>query len=192
MGPLFCSVRKRMFEQARAELRGAHPEFEPEFADDGFCGGTVDAVLASFRRERELAERYGLRFDLSKTTLYLLAGESFQGDVCAFEQMGIRIVRGRDIQMLQVPVSGTQDFYSRWNQEKMDAFEKEFEAVENLRHSHVAFHILQQCLSFSKLSYICRTTPRAIIEPLLSWYGDQIHLCFSRILGRAIMDRQWV
>ena len=114
----------------------------------------------------------------------------FRGDVRAFEQIGICIVRGRDIQMLQVPVS--EDFYSRWNQEKMDVFEKEFEAVENLRRSHVAFHILQQCLSFSKLSVICRTSPRAIMEPLLSWYGDRMRLCFARILGRALIYRQWV
>ena len=43
-------------------------EFEPEFADDGFCGGLFSMVWISFEQAK-----VGIRFDLSKATLYLLA-----------------------------------------------------------------------------------------------------------------------
>ena len=74
-----------MFLEARAASVRPPPAFAPEYADDIFSGGEVQDVLAAFQQEIALAAKYGLEFDFSKCTLYLLAGEGFRGDVSAFQ-----------------------------------------------------------------------------------------------------------
>ena len=74
MAPMFCLSRRRMFDLARAEYRRV-PEFEVEFADDAYSAGEVEDVLSACKAEIGLSERFGLHFDFSKYTLYLLAGE---------------------------------------------------------------------------------------------------------------------
>ena len=123
MGSLFCLARKRMYEEACGNARGSHACFDPEFADDGFCGGPVASVWAIFEQEIALAEKYGLHFDMGETTLYLLSGEAFHADLRPFQALGIRIVKGIDIQMLQVPISGREDFYAEWNRLKIAAID---------------------------------------------------------------------
>ena len=88
--------------------------FDPEFVDDGFCGGPISSVWVVFEQELALADKYELHFDLAKTTLYILAGDNFSGDLRPFEALGVRIVKGVDVQMLQVPVAGSHDFFSEW------------------------------------------------------------------------------
>ena len=191
MGPLFCLTRRRMWEEARANLQGPPTEFEPEFADDGFSGGTLLSVWASFEQERALAAKYGIRFDFAKTTLYLLAGEHFEGDLRPFRELGIRIVTGCDVRMLQVPVAGKPEHFATWQRDAQQELSKAFEAVEQLPHRHVAFHLLQQCFGFNKISYYCRSIPRSCIEPFLDWYALRMRESFSHILGSDVSDAQW-
>ena len=111
MGPLFCLARKRMYEEACANVRGAAECFDPEFADDGFCGGPISLVWAIFEQELALAGKYGLHFDLSKTKLHVLAGDDFQGDLRPFIALGINIIKGANVQMLQVPLIDSDSLY---------------------------------------------------------------------------------
>ena len=60
MMSLFCLARKRILEEAQANIGSTIP-FAPEYADDGFSGGAVDEVLKLFQEELRLAEEYGLR-----------------------------------------------------------------------------------------------------------------------------------
>ena len=48
MMALFCLARKRMAEEARVAAGMARPEFEPEYADDGFSEGDAAIVLRVF------------------------------------------------------------------------------------------------------------------------------------------------
>ena len=85
MMSLFCLARKRLHEEAQANIGNTIP-FAPEYADDGFNGGAVDEVLKLFQEELRLAEEYGLRYDLN-----LVAGDDFRGDVSAFQALGVRV-----------------------------------------------------------------------------------------------------
>ena len=89
-----------MWEEARTKFEGPPPKFEPEHTDDGFSGGTLSSIWTSFEQERMLADKFGIHFDFSKITLYLLAGESFHGDLRPFRELGVRIVSGCDIRIL--------------------------------------------------------------------------------------------
>ena len=180
-----------MWQTARERLIGAAPEFEPEFADDGFCGGPLSTVWASFEQERLLASKFGIRFHLSKTTLYLLAGERFEGDLRPFRDLGVRIVHGWDVRILQVPISGTSRFMKEFCQDMQQDLEKAFEAVETLPHRHVGFHLLQKCFGIGKISYGCRTVPRVHIQSLLKWYSDRMRRSFSYLLGQDVDDQCW-
>ena len=73
---LFCLVRRRHAEEARVAA-GSSPPFEPEYADDSFSGGRVQDDFRCFREDIKFAEKYGLSYDLSQRTLYVLAGMSF-------------------------------------------------------------------------------------------------------------------
>ena len=70
-----------MYEEACANVRGAAERFNPEFADEGFCGDPISLVWAIFEQELALAKKYGLHFDLNKTILYILAEDDFHGDL---------------------------------------------------------------------------------------------------------------
>ncbi|CAE7250211.1 unnamed protein product, partial [Symbiodinium natans] len=192
MGEPSRSTRKRMYEEAYGNAGGSHACFDPEFADDGFCGGPVASVWAIFEQEIALAEKYGLHFDMGKTTLYLLSGEAFHADLRPFQALGIRIVKGIDIQMLQVPISGREDFYAEWNRLKIAAIDEAVTAIEQLPHKHVALHLLQKCMSFPKLSYCSRTISRSHLQPLLEAHSERIRVALQYLLGRQLTDRQWI
>ena len=150
MGPMFCLTRRRMFEAARNQTSRPAPEFEVEFA---YSGGKVSDVLATFKAEIALAETFRLKFDYSKCTLHLLAGEQFRGDVSEFQALGIRIVTGCDLAVLKTPVAGTSDFLACFMKDKQRELQEIAAAVQQLPRKHVAFHILQQSLSFGRVQY---------------------------------------
>ena len=109
MGPLFCLMRARMSTQAQ-QLAGAAPAFSPEFADDSYCGGRWDAMLAVFKQEIELAQAYGLQFDMRKCRLHIPAGDAFEGDASEFARLGVTVSWGADVEMLRAPVAGSAAF----------------------------------------------------------------------------------
>ena len=79
---------------------------QPEYADDGFCRGRAQDVLRYFRGEIRLGEKFGLKYDLSQCTVYLLSGYGFRGDISGFQELGVQIRTGCDVQILKIPVSG--------------------------------------------------------------------------------------
>ena len=68
MMALFCLARKRHAEEA-ATATGITLPFQPEYADDGFCGGRVQDVIRYFREEIRLVAKFGLKYDLSQCTI---------------------------------------------------------------------------------------------------------------------------
>ena len=80
---LFYLARKQYVEEA-ATTTGITLPFQPEYADDGFCGGRVQDIIRYFREEIRLAEKFGLKYDLSQYTVYLLSGDQFRGDISGF------------------------------------------------------------------------------------------------------------
>ena len=59
MMALFYLARKRHAEEA-AIATGITLPFQPEYADDGFCGGRVQDGIRYFREEIRLAEKIWL------------------------------------------------------------------------------------------------------------------------------------
>ena len=57
-----------------------------------------------------MAEKFGLKYDFSQYTVYLLSGNDFRGDISGFQELGVQIWTGCDVQMLKIPVSGQQIF----------------------------------------------------------------------------------
>ena len=105
MTALFCLVRKRHAEEVVAAT-GIILPFQPEYADDGFCGGRIQDVDRYFGEESRLAAKFGLKYDLSQCTDYLLSGDHFRGDLSGFQELGIQIRTDCDIQILKAPISG--------------------------------------------------------------------------------------
>ena len=123
-------------EAQRANSRPI-PEFRPAFADDKFSGGPTLDVWEQFRQEIRLAEKYGLKVDPSKCTLYLLAGEAFRGDVSRFQALGVKVVIGANILMLKTPISQDADFLHSFQESKRAELECVFEALERFPRHHV-------------------------------------------------------
>ena len=87
MMSLCCLARKRLFEEAQANI-GKIISFASEYADDGFSGRAVDEIMKLFQEEFRLDEEYDLRDDLNNYILYLLAGDDYRGDISAFQALG--------------------------------------------------------------------------------------------------------
>ena len=191
MGPLFCLARKRMYEEACTNVRGAAECFDPEFADDSFCGGPISLVWAIFEQELALAGKYGPHFDLSKTKLRVLAGDDFQGDLRPFIALGINIIKGTNVQMLQVPLIDSDSLYDEWNRTKVGDLEQALAAIETLPHKHISLHLMKQCLNFPKLAYYARTIPRRHLAPVLEAHSSQLRATLQRLVAQELTDSQW-
>ena len=77
-------TRRRMHDESRAASSRPSPALDIEFADDAYSGGDVLDILASFKAEITPSNKYDLYHEISKCTLYLLAGEQFRGNVAEF------------------------------------------------------------------------------------------------------------
>ena len=102
---LFYLVYKRYAEEA-APATGITLPFQPEYADDGFCGGRIQDIIRYFREEIRLAEKFGMKYDLSQCTVCLLSGDQFRGDRSGFQELGVQMRTDNDIQMLKISKSG--------------------------------------------------------------------------------------
>ena len=94
-------IRKRYVEEI-ASTSGIILPFQAEYTDDGFCGGRIQDIIRYFREAIRLAEKFALKYDLSQYTIYLLSGDQFRGDISGFQELGIQIRTGNDIQMLKI------------------------------------------------------------------------------------------
>ena len=162
----------------------------------GICGRWLlwredSGCYPNFREEIRLAEKFGLKYDLSQCTVYLLSGDQFRGDVSGFQELGVQIRTGNDIQMLKTPVLGEQTFMNEFYDIRKEQFELSFRAVEELQNKHVAFHLLQQCMEFCQLQYLARTAPRQFLGPLLEWYDKRYRQSFETIIGRILPEQSW-
>ena len=192
MGPMFCLTRKRFSEQARANSGRPAPEFEVEFADDAYSGGDLRDVLAAFKAELHLAASFGLlHFDLSKCTLYLLAGEAFRGDISEFQALGVRVVIGADLVILKTPVHGTEEFFDFCLLGKERELRELADGISRVPKKHVAFHLLQQCLSYGKIQYWTRTAPRRFLYRLLELHSNLQRTCLEDVLATTLTEAQW-
>ena len=187
MGPLFCLTRARWVAEARTNCRRPLPEFEPEYTDDAFSGGDAADVLEAFHQELKLAEAYGIRFDLSKCTLYLLAGDGFRGDISGFQALGVRVVAGTDVVVLKAPVTGRDAFLEEFRQNKQLELERLYSCLEGLPQCDVALYLLRLIASFGRVQYLCRFAPRTFLQPLLDYCHDRIRNVIESILGESLM-----
>ena len=190
MMALFCLALKRYVEEA-ATATGITLPFQPEYADDGFYGGRVQDVIRYFREAIRLAEKIDLKYDLSQCTVYLLSGDQFRGDGSSFQELGVQIRTGNDIQMLKSPGSGQQIFMNEFYDIRKEEFELSFRAVEELQNKYVTFHLLQQYMGFCQLQYLARTAPRQFLGPLLEWHDKRYRQSFETIIGRILPEQSW-
>ena len=188
MMALFYLARKRNAEEA-ARASGITLPFQPEYADDDFCGGRIQDIIRIFGEEIRLAEKFDLKYDLSQCTIYLLSGDQFRGDVSGFQELGIQIRTANDIQMLKIPASGQPIFMNEFYDIRKEQFELSFRAVEELQNKHVAFHLLQQCMGYCQLQFLARTAPRQFLGPLLEWYDKRYRQSFETIIGRIFPEQ---
>ena len=105
----FFLARKRYAEEA-AVAAGISLPFQPEKADDGFCGGRVQNVVRYFREMIRVAAEFGLKYDLSQNTVYLLSSDNFSRDISGFQEVGIQIRTDCIMQMMKMPGSGRKTF----------------------------------------------------------------------------------
>ena len=66
------------------------------------------------------------------------------------------------------------------------------EAVTQLLHKHVAFHILQQSLSFGRIQYWTRTAPREYISNLLELHHSLQQELLEHLVGQPLSVSQWL
>ena len=138
-----------------------------------------------------MAAKFGLKYDLAQCTVYLLSGDSFRGDVSGFQELGVQIKSGCDIQMLKTPVSGQQIFMNDFCDLRKEKFEYSFRAAEGLQNKYAAFHLLQQCMGFCQFQYLARTAPRQFLGPLLEWYDKRYRQAFETIIERTLPEQSW-
>ena len=66
------------------------------------------------------------------------------------------------------------------------------ESMQQLPDKHVAFHILQQSLSFSRVQYWARTTPRAFTASFLELHSNLQKDDLETLLEQPLSPGQWL
>ncbi len=94
MMPMYCAMRKQVRQKAASAVALA---IQADYADGGMDGGSAEVVLATLKGEVAFGEQYGMHLKYGKVALYLLAGNEFEGDVSAFERLGIKIDRSQSV-----------------------------------------------------------------------------------------------
>ena len=79
-----------------------------------FGWGPLSSIWTIFEQELAFAE----------------SGEAFHADLQSFQALGVRIVKGIEIQMLQAPINGREDFYVEWNRLKIIEIDEAIMVVE--------------------------------------------------------------
>ena len=187
MMALFCLARKRYVEEA-ATATGITLPFQPEYADDGFCGGRVQDIIRYFREEIS-----GIWLEVRSFPVHGLpvVRRSVQRGCVRVPGAWVQIRTGNDIQMLKTQVSGQYIFMNEFCDIRKEQFELSFRAVEELQNKYVAFHLLQQCMRFCQLQYLARTAPRQFLGPLLERYDKRYRQSFETIIGRTLPEQSW-
>ena len=91
--------------------------------------GPVPAVLHRFKTELACSPRYHIQFDLSKCTLYCLAGDKFEGDVREFVTMGVTICWRPHIEILKTILVGNDEFVKEWRETKCKKLNTVIDAI---------------------------------------------------------------
>ena len=162
MGPMFCLMRKRMSEEAGAVLPGTNL-FQPEYADDSFIGGSVVSVLARFKAELAVAEKYGVKYSFEKCKLHLLSGQNCSDALSEFRALGVTVCNEPNVEMLGSPLFGDTPFLESICAKKGAELEAVLDAVSALPKSHIAFHLLRCCSSFCKIVHLIRGVPKCYV-----------------------------
>ena len=66
------------------------------------------------------------------------------------------------------------------------------DAIQQLPTKHVAFHLLREALSWGKIQYWARTSPREYISTLLEAFHTIQRQCLEGILGKPLTSAQWL
>ena len=89
---LFCLFCKR-YAKATTVAIGIIRPFQPEYADDGFDAGRAPDVARYFREAVRFLAQFGLKYDLSQYTIYLLSADNFRGIYRDSRSLGFRLGR---------------------------------------------------------------------------------------------------
>ena len=87
---------------------------------------------------------------------------------------------------------GSHVFLESFIAAKAKEVQEVVEAVTQLPHKHVAFHILQQSLSFGRIQYWTRTAPREYISSLLELHHRLQQELLEHLVGQPLSVSQWL
>ena len=93
---------------------------------------------------------------------------------------------------MKIPVRGSHVFLESFIAAKAKEVQEVVEAVTQLQHKHVAFHILQQSLSFGRIQYWTRTAPREYISSLLELHHRLQQELLEHLVGQPLSVSQWL
>ena len=103
--------------------------------------------------------------------------------ISPFIALGINVIKGTNVQMLQVPLIDPDSLDDEWNRTKVGDLEQALTAIETLPHKHISLHLMKQCLTFPKLAYYTRIIPRRHLAPVLEAHSNQFRVTLQRLVA---------
>ena len=198
---LYCAVDQKLREHtgivgtvsAGSPQRLQTPprlELSLSFADDSLDGGLVAEVKRSFEAELAIVGSLGLEFQPSKMELIPCAGDACDADLSFFAAKGIRVNRTQAFELAKVPI-GPREFALTCAGKRLRKVSALMDALTALPDRHAAFYVHRFCCSSSRMTYLARTTPRAVIDPALQEFDAKARDTFEAISGLSLSDRRW-
>ena len=88
-------------------------------------------------------------------------------------------------------VSGDDAFHKEWCDRTCAKLSKAVDAIAELPKSHIAFHLLRNCASACKVNHLARSTPKALLDPVLKDFDQRQRTALERISACRLTDDQW-
>ena len=143
-------------------------------------------MLEVIKQEMTIAHRYGAKFNFSKKCLYVVGGEEVVEGLKDFEDLGIKIDRPMNIVFMKVPLHGSQVFLKDFCAQKMAEIKKCFDGIRLLRSTHVGLYLVHNCANVCKIVFLLRAAPRAMIEPLLVEFDEELRQLLEEVVGLGL------
>ena len=182
LGPLgFAMALHPLIQQIKEQVPGL--VINAWYLDDGTLYGSADDLLSALDILESAAPAYGLSLNRSKCLLYSPdASFVLHPDIPTTHE---------GFSLLGAPI-GLPEFCNQYVLHKAEQALNIVPLLSSLQDSQMAFTLLRSCWSFSKMSYLLRSTPSLYISEALTAFDNRVQEAFSALLGTSFSSWSWL
>ena len=184
LGPLgFAMALHPLIQQIHNDVPGLL--INSWYLDDGVLCGPYDDLMKTLDIIESAGPPCGLSLNRSKCLLITPADTSIPNPPSDIP------ITGEGFSLLGAPI-GPPSFCNQYVMNKVNKVSEISSSLSSLQDLQMAVTFLRSSWSFSKMSYLIRTTPSTFISDALEAFDAKVRETFSDLLSISIPDWSWL